>query len=256
MEAPFTAARVQATMAAALKYEKGQASVELKYEMMEPAVLFGGDISAYVLWAVTSDGLTENLGEVQVDEKEFSASRKYSSGKKIFALMVTAEPLAVMNPYAAALTFPAELTRTRRDHEKYLTLMDAIALLHQHQRPIKTATRDDAVIRYVESSCPARSILMPIGAVGKRHFMEKDYVLLEDFAASTTAGCISDTNSHRRLPSRAKAITFSSAQPAAWAGSGFSSSRKRWRSPPTSWSRFGVWSPRACTAGPPRWPRS
>jgi hypothetical protein len=45
------------------------------------------------------------------------------------------EPLAVMNPYAADLTFPTELTRTRRDHEKYLTLMDAIALLHQHQRP-------------------------------------------------------------------------------------------------------------------------
>jgi DNA primase len=26
-------------------------------------------------------------------------------------------------------------TRNRRDHEKYLTLTDAIALLHQHQRP-------------------------------------------------------------------------------------------------------------------------
>lgn len=41
------------------------------------------------------------------------------------------------------------------------------------------------VIRFVEESCPPRSILMPIGAVGKRHFMEKDYVLLEDFAVST-----------------------------------------------------------------------
>jgi hypothetical protein len=27
----------------------------------------------------------------------------------------------------------------RRDHEKYLTLIDTIALLHQHQRPIRTA---------------------------------------------------------------------------------------------------------------------
>ncbi len=42
-----------------------------------------------------------------------------------------------------------------------------------------------AVIRFVEESCPPRSILMPVGAVGKRHFMEKDYVLLEDFAVST-----------------------------------------------------------------------
>lgn len=44
---------------------------------------------------------------------------------------------------------------------------------------------NSSVIRYVESSCPPRSILMPVGSVGKRYFMEKDYVLLEDFAAST-----------------------------------------------------------------------
>lgn len=48
------------------------------------------------------------------------------------------EPLAVMNPYAHHLTFLDDRTRTRRDHEKYLTLIDVIALLHQHQRPIQT----------------------------------------------------------------------------------------------------------------------
>jgi DNA primase len=46
-------------------------------------------------------------------------------------------PLAVVNNYAPRLTFPNERTRARRDHEKYLTLIDAIALLHQHQRPIR-----------------------------------------------------------------------------------------------------------------------
>lgn len=39
------------------------------------------------------------------------------------------------------------------------------------------------VIRLAESSCPPGSILMPVGVIGKRHFMEKDYVLLEDFPA-------------------------------------------------------------------------
>jgi len=47
------------------------------------------------------------------------------------------EPLEVINPYASQLTFPDENTRLRRDQEKYLTLIDTIALLHQHQRPIK-----------------------------------------------------------------------------------------------------------------------
>jgi DNA primase len=45
------------------------------------------------------------------------------------------KPLDVLNPYAPALTFTSGRARNRRDHEKYLTLIDAIALLHQHQRP-------------------------------------------------------------------------------------------------------------------------
>jgi hypothetical protein len=48
-------------------------------------------------------------------------------------------PLAVVNPYADRLTFLSDRTRARRDHEKYLTLIDTIALLHQHQRPIRHA---------------------------------------------------------------------------------------------------------------------
>ena len=59
-------------------------------------------------------------------------------------------PLAVRNPYADRLTFPDERTRLRRDHEKYLTLIDTIALLHQYQRPIKTAIDDGETIEYVE----------------------------------------------------------------------------------------------------------
>jgi hypothetical protein len=62
------------------------------------------------------------------------------------------EPLAVVNPYAHKLTFLDDRTRTRRDHEKYLTLIDAIALLHQHQRTIKTLTSVCGAqpMRYVE----------------------------------------------------------------------------------------------------------
>ena len=60
------------------------------------------------------------------------------------------EPLAVVNPYAEHLTFVDGQTRTRRDHEKYLTLIDAIALLHQHQREVKTVTHGEQALRYVE----------------------------------------------------------------------------------------------------------
>lgn len=63
------------------------------------------------------------------------------------------EPLAVVNPYANRLTFLDDRTRTRRDHEKYLTLIDAIALLHQHQRGIKAlpAPAGGQAVRYIEA---------------------------------------------------------------------------------------------------------
>lgn len=59
-------------------------------------------------------------------------------------------PLAVVNPYADQLTFLSDKTRTRRDHDKYLTLIDTIALLHQYQRPVQTAQIADQVIEYIE----------------------------------------------------------------------------------------------------------
>jgi len=40
-----------------------------------------------------------------------------------------------------------------------------------------------AVIRFVERNRPAGSILLPIGEVGKRYFLNENYVILEDFAA-------------------------------------------------------------------------
>jgi DNA primase catalytic core len=59
-------------------------------------------------------------------------------------------PLGVLNPFATRLTFPDTATRLRRDHEKYLTLIDTIALVHQFQREVKAIKNADKVIEYVE----------------------------------------------------------------------------------------------------------
>jgi DNA primase len=61
------------------------------------------------------------------------------------------DPVAVVNPYARALRFADARTRTRRDHTKYLALIRAIALLHQHQRPKKSAaTENGDNLPYIE----------------------------------------------------------------------------------------------------------
>ena len=59
-------------------------------------------------------------------------------------------PLGVVNPFAGALTFTSGRTRTRRDHEKYLTLIDSIALLHQHQRPVRTRRAGGRSVDFIE----------------------------------------------------------------------------------------------------------
>jgi DNA primase catalytic core len=61
-------------------------------------------------------------------------------------------PLKVLNPYADQLTFLSDKTRTRRDHEKYLTLIDTIALLHQYQRDLRTAQQEGETLEYIEAT--------------------------------------------------------------------------------------------------------
>jgi DNA primase len=43
------------------------------------------------------------------------------------------EPLPVVIPYADRLTFPSAWMRTRRDHARFLNLIEVSAFLHQHQ---------------------------------------------------------------------------------------------------------------------------
>lgn len=59
-------------------------------------------------------------------------------------------PLKVVNPYAEKLTFLSDKTRTRRDHMKYLTLIQAITLLHQYQRKVKRVEHRGQWLEYIE----------------------------------------------------------------------------------------------------------
>jgi DNA primase catalytic core len=61
-------------------------------------------------------------------------------------------PITVVNNHDVG-EFPDYMTRARRDHNKLLTLIDAIALLHQHQREIKRIPFDDSeTLEYIEAT--------------------------------------------------------------------------------------------------------
>ncbi|HEX4441488.1 MAG TPA: OmpA family protein [Thermoanaerobaculia bacterium] len=75
---------------AEVKFKNGQARVEVEWERLPPAVLFGGDVTSYVTWAVARDGRPENLGELPVRKPKGKAV--YQTGQKEFGILITAEP--------------------------------------------------------------------------------------------------------------------------------------------------------------------
>jgi len=85
----------------------------------------------------TLEGLLRNEDKKQIIELHRNAQRLL-------------KPLLVANPFAEQLTFIDDKTRTRRDHMKYLTLIRAIALLHQYQRDVKTVNHKGEVLSYIE----------------------------------------------------------------------------------------------------------
>lgn len=102
---------------------------------------------------------TRAIHQLQRDRRTLEGLIARREKQALIALHQNAQrllrPLDVLNPYARFLTFPDQTTRLRRDHEKYLTLIDVIAFLHQHQRPIKTARRpgdDGQAIEYIEAT--------------------------------------------------------------------------------------------------------
>jgi DNA primase len=85
---------------------------------------------------------TQAIHRLQRQKRTLDGLKQKQQKKNLLSVHANAQrllkPLHVVNPFAEQLTFLDDKTRTRRDHEKYLTLIDSIALLHQHQREIKT----------------------------------------------------------------------------------------------------------------------
>jgi DNA primase len=97
---------------------------------------------------------TQAIHAAQRTRRTLEGLRASEDKARLIALHQNAQrllrPVQVVNPYAEQLTFGSDKTRMRRDHEKYLALIDAIAVLHQHQREVKRETYQGAVIEYVE----------------------------------------------------------------------------------------------------------
>ena len=115
---------------------------------------------------------TERIHAIQRKARTLEGLRLKKKRQRVLTLLQNAQrllkPVEVVNPFADQLTFTADRTRTRRDHEKYLTLIEAVTLLHQHQRPleedpeaglhIKTTCKDIAIANKLAPEVLGRSL--------------------------------------------------------------------------------------------------
>lgn len=93
VEIPFVAserAPAGATLAAEARSDGPRTRLVFTWKRAKPALLFGGNVTSYVAWTVTKDGVVERLGELDVLEPKGEAT--FSTARKTFGLLVTAEP--------------------------------------------------------------------------------------------------------------------------------------------------------------------
>jgi len=138
-------------------------SIDIDEELMNRCLILSVD---------ESREQTERIHKLQRQARTLEGLRLKKTRQRVRALLQNAQrllkPVEVVNPFADELTFTAERTRTRRDHEKYLTLIEAVTLLHQHQRPleddaeagphIKTTLEDIAVANRLAPEVLGRSL--------------------------------------------------------------------------------------------------
>jgi outer membrane protein OmpA-like peptidoglycan-associated protein len=77
--------------------KQGYIEIEVEFDDLKPANLLGSEYLTYVMWAVTPEGRTSNLGEILLNGTK--SKLNVSTELQSFALIVTAEPYyAVTRP--------------------------------------------------------------------------------------------------------------------------------------------------------------
>jgi post-segregation antitoxin (ccd killing protein) len=152
------------TMASTGKDEATGDLVTKKYKVKGPVMLMltttAIDVDeelmnrCLVLTVNESREQTRAIHERQRNRQTLAGLLAANSKQAITALHQNAQRLLktvlVVNPYADQLTFLDDKTRMRRDHMKYLTLIRAVTLLHQHQRPVKEVEHGGQLLAYIE----------------------------------------------------------------------------------------------------------
>jgi hypothetical protein len=129
----------------------------------------------FELYLDSSVSQTSRIHQLQKESKTAIGFEKRLKESKIISKHHNMQRLLrsvnIINPFAFYIDFPTKYLRTRRDHLRFLNLIEAITFLHQYQRPTKAING----IEYIEST-------------------SKDYKLAYDLYSELVQHTLSDLN--------------------------------------------------------------
>jgi outer membrane protein OmpA-like peptidoglycan-associated protein len=105
-----TSAAPQASGEAKVDAKRAGTDIDLKVKGMPQPTTLGAEFLTYVLWTITPDGSTTNLGEITID-KTGNGKLSVTAQSQTFAMIVTAEPYF-------AVQLPSEVVVLENDTKK------------------------------------------------------------------------------------------------------------------------------------------
>lgn len=99
-----------------IKSKADRASVEIEVRGLKPASTIGAEFLTYVLWDVTPEGRTDNLGEVLLN-KNGDGKLSATTPSQAFSLIVTAEPYFAVRIPSEILVLQSEPTKSTQGNK-------------------------------------------------------------------------------------------------------------------------------------------
>jgi outer membrane protein OmpA-like peptidoglycan-associated protein len=156
--------------------KKGYIDIDAKFDHLAPPTQFGPEYLTYVLWAITPEGRSTNLGEVQVKDDE--ARVHVTTQLQAFGMIVTAEPyFAVTQPSDVVVIENSVRSGTKGNIEviqaKFDLLKRGTYLMNQDTRQLK--------LKPLEPGAPldlaeARNAVMLARFAGADRYSDDTYV--------------------------------------------------------------------------------
>jgi outer membrane protein OmpA-like peptidoglycan-associated protein len=156
--------------------KKGYIDIDAKFDHLVPPTQFGPEYLTYVLWAITPEGRSTNLGEVQVKDDE--ARVHVTTQLQAFGMIVTAEPyFAVTQPSDVVVIENSVRSGTKGNIEviqaKFDLLKRGTYLMNQDTRQLK--------LKPLEPGAPldlaeARNAVMLARFAGADRYSDDTYV--------------------------------------------------------------------------------